>query len=199
MESSLAHNAAQAAVLVKTLHDARDSCFFRCMHGWKCKERNDRAFGFHVQASDAVTRGLHKGWVMAQKGAWAVKQMQLEAELAASGSVQGMQVCGSSHHCDMTMRTQTQDTSFCHRERLMPTRARSRRQRRLKHTSLDGFPLLLPWMLCKQPGVSKRVLSLRQRRAMRAASVTEICVGRELVLGCARQGHIGWYSPLHGS
>ena len=45
-----------------------------------------------LQASDAVTRGLHKGWVMAQKGAWAVKQMQLEADLASSGMQQGMQV-----------------------------------------------------------------------------------------------------------
>jgi hypothetical protein len=33
IESSLAHNAAQAAVLVKTLNDARDSCFVRYMHG----------------------------------------------------------------------------------------------------------------------------------------------------------------------
>jgi|NorSeaMetagenome_1021524.scaffolds.fasta_scaffold49634_2 hypothetical protein len=32
---------------------------------------------------------------MAQKGAWAVKQMQLEAELASSGMQQGMQVCAT--------------------------------------------------------------------------------------------------------
>lgn len=44
------------------------------------------------QASDAVTRGIHKGWILAQKGAWAVKQMQLESELASSGMQQGMQV-----------------------------------------------------------------------------------------------------------
>jgi hypothetical protein len=145
---------------------------------------------------------------MAQKGAWAVKQMQLEAELAASGSVQGMQVCGSSHHCDMTMRTQTQDTSFCHRKCLMPTSARPRRQ--LKHACLDGFPLLLPWMLCKRHASldglqccflgcfasSQELKSVRHgstARCEQRAGQRLVKVG-ELVFGCARPGHIGWYS-----
>jgi len=38
---------------------------------------------------------------MAQKGAWAVKQMQLESELASSGAVQGMQV-GNGRDCFCT-------------------------------------------------------------------------------------------------
>lgn len=41
---------------------------------------------------------------MAQKGAWAVKQMQLESELASSGALQGMQVVkGRDCFCTETL------------------------------------------------------------------------------------------------
>ena len=40
IESSLAHNAAQAAVLVKTSHDARDSCFCS-VHAWLEMQRKE--------------------------------------------------------------------------------------------------------------------------------------------------------------
>ena len=43
-----------------------------------------------VMASDAFSRTVSKGWVMAQKTAWAVKQMQIESNLASSGMEMGM-------------------------------------------------------------------------------------------------------------
>ena len=45
-----------------------------------------------VIASDVLTRGVHKGWVLAQKTAWNMKQSQIESNLASSGMQKGMKV-----------------------------------------------------------------------------------------------------------
>ena len=89
--NSLAHNAVQAGAMVTfavapLAQKNALACHLLMRNTWYVF----RCFSF--QASDAVARGMHKGWIMAQKGAWAVKQMQLEADLAASGMQQGMQV-----------------------------------------------------------------------------------------------------------
>ena len=98
--SSLAHNAVQAGVLVNhCTADAATRPFVMTQQRVRWCDGLMR-FGLMsaaratctMQASDAMARGMHKGWVMAQKGAWAVKQMQLEADLASSGMQQGMQV-----------------------------------------------------------------------------------------------------------
>jgi hypothetical protein len=45
-------------------------------------------------ASDAVSRGLNKGWVMAQKATWSMQQRSLESQMQASSGKMGMLTAG---------------------------------------------------------------------------------------------------------